>query len=392
MLSFLFFFFPSPWGSSMKRLLCAFACCVNFTGILSAAQVEHLTPPRLAEKFVKEKVTCIRPGREGFFHIAVEKKRTQLIIHDYGHGGSGWTLVFGSVNRAIRLFEAALRQYTEFHGKPIRVLGAGAHGQLAAILLQKKGYKVRLTASSFADLTSHKGAGIFAPGPVELSAEERKVFEEVLVESYEVWKTVVAGTHSFLRKGGAAMPLYLGEGTDSGLQSLVLRGLIPAPEQVQVSFGNGKRHPFTKIHSIFMDTRMIMEQMEQTCHALGIPREEKQIQHFSDFSEFIVFDCAGVGGGALNQDSKVVPVQGHLLTLQDQPVEQLRYMVYAKIHTNKPVVDDFGHPVEDYVYFTPKGGGTVGGSYIKGEGRLTTNQAQFQRILERSQAFFGRAD
>jgi len=39
----------------------------------------------------------VRPMRHGSPKLSVEKIGDQIVAHDYGHGGSGWTLATGSV-------------------------------------------------------------------------------------------------------------------------------------------------------------------------------------------------------------------------------------------------------------------------------------------------------
>ena len=357
--------------------------------------VETLTPPSVGAEFVREEITCIRPTREGTFNLSIEIRNRKLIIHDYGHGGAGWTLVFGCVSRAIRNFQKAVAENPQYKGAPLRVVGGGAHGLLMAIELKQRGYSVRIVAKDYDELASHKGAGTFAPGPLVRSENDEEVLGEVLNESFLAWSEIASQKHPLFKEGAEFVPLYTFEGTELGLRALIRQGLIPGPERVEVSFGGGKSNSMLKYASIFMDTRKVLSLFHQRVADLGIQKDIGFVEDFDQLEERIIFDCTGLGGGVLNQDIKMAPVQGHLINLKNQPdIKLLKYMIYFQFHQDmKPqkdiIGDEFGNKVEDFLYFTPKGGGTLGGSYIKGEGRLDTNAYQHRRILERAINFFG---
>src|SRR5580692_9337980 len=90
-----------------------------FCAFLNAQTIEHLTPPLLTDLTIDEKIACTRPMREGKFNISAEEKNGKVIVHCYGHGGSGCTTSFGSVRRAIEIFA---EQFPEYNNAPIRVI------------------------------------------------------------------------------------------------------------------------------------------------------------------------------------------------------------------------------------------------------------------------------
>src|SRR6185295_7144691 len=104
--------------------------------LLFSEKVERLSPPLIDDSTIDEKIACTRPMREGEFNISGELKNDKILIHCYGHGGSGCTTSFGSVRKAIDLYE---KNFTAHRKPPIRVIGAGIIGMTAAIELSLRG-------------------------------------------------------------------------------------------------------------------------------------------------------------------------------------------------------------------------------------------------------------
>ena len=100
----------------------------------------YLTPPSISEDHIQEKIVCIRTHRERIFQITSELKDEKLICHNYGHGGAGWTFLFGSVPESIRQLNTQLQSNPSYKSKPICVIGAGCYGLLTAIELARAGH------------------------------------------------------------------------------------------------------------------------------------------------------------------------------------------------------------------------------------------------------------
>src|SRR6202051_2354003 len=82
---------------------------------------------------------CLRPFRAAGPRLDVEKVGDKTVVHNYGHGGSGWSLSWGSSSIAV---EKALAG----GARDIGVIGCGALGLTSAILLQRAGAKVAIYA------------------------------------------------------------------------------------------------------------------------------------------------------------------------------------------------------------------------------------------------------
>lgn len=100
---------------------------------------------------------CLRPFRAAGPRIEMEKVGEKAVVHNYGHGGSGWSLSWGSSRMAADL---ALRTGE----REIAVIGCGALGLTSALLLQQAGARVTIYAKERpADTRSARATGSWTP-------------------------------------------------------------------------------------------------------------------------------------------------------------------------------------------------------------------------------------
>lgn len=371
-----------------------------FTVGINAQTIEHLSPPVINETTIDQKVACTRPMREGRFNISAEEKDGKTLVHCYGHGGSGCTTSFGSVERAIELYQAT----PGYNPKtPIRVIGTGIIGLTAAIELSLKGYEVSgITTRELYDIPSWKNAGYFALVSVQTDPEEQLNLSRIGMATFKEYKRIYEGKHPYIGSECIQyMPVYCSSDTEAGVEDLEQEGLIPTREVVTLDFGNGVQHPdFVKFMTFFMDTTRIMIQLGEEVARLEIPVEKKDLSSFDEISETVVFNCSGLGAKALNADESMIAVRGHLLNLNEQSgVDHMKYMIYTKVK---------GTDGKDaYVYMFPKSlqvtqanpegrnvNGTLGGTFIRNTDLLTEEEleeldrVEFQNLINRNTAFF----
>ena len=92
-----------------------------------------LAPIRAHPDRLFDITVCLRPFRAAGPRLDAETIGDALVVHNYGHGGSGWSLSWGSAH--------AWRCGRRMAGSPreIAVIGCGALGLTAAILAQRAG-------------------------------------------------------------------------------------------------------------------------------------------------------------------------------------------------------------------------------------------------------------
>jgi len=130
-------------GAGAAFLLTALEGCG--VGILKTSRntppTPHLQlPPLYASTDRITRITvCTRPFRAQGPRLDVEQLGTKTIVHNYGHGGSGWSLSWGSSTIAVQNAMATGE-------RRIAVIGCGALGLTSALLLQRAGADVTIYA------------------------------------------------------------------------------------------------------------------------------------------------------------------------------------------------------------------------------------------------------
>src|SRR6185369_17714388 len=105
--------------------------CVTL-GDRRAASLARLQPLRLSMDRITGVTVCSRPFRAAGPRLELERIGQQSVIHHYGHGGSGWSLSWGSGALAAQMALGTGE-------RDIGVIGCGAIGLTTALQLQRKG-------------------------------------------------------------------------------------------------------------------------------------------------------------------------------------------------------------------------------------------------------------
>lgn len=361
---------------------------------VKGAEVRSITPPRLSDAHLGRHIRCYRPQRTGSPNLTVEQVGTKLVAHNYGHGGSGWTLAPGTAAYVVDLAEQSPQGRALTKDQPITVIGAGVVGLFTAYELVQRGYtKVTVTAASFDNLTSHNAGGLLAPVSMDNAPEMQALIDRVGIDAYRFYATIAKGEHPEFSGGVKIVPTYFRTREESGLEPYVGQVMQPAKDVV-LDFGNGTRQPMVAYDDgIFMDTAAMMQSLTEYL----TPRTtfvKGSVSNYDEVQSSVVFDCTGLGAEALNHDDKMVSVQGHLIMLKDQRPADLEYMIlvyFGKDHTPS------GQTVKRSFYIFPKhllntgpnDVGVIGGTFIEGGSPATPNTAEFEIMMRGARDFYG---
>ena len=139
---------------------------LNFHTQLTPVNLSTLNPDTLETDTLPDSLAGIdigiRPCRSNGPNLSAVESDQKLIIHNYGHGGAGWSLSHGSVLHALSLFEAQ-----QCHkNSPITIIGAEVMGLLTSLYLYERGYRhLEIIATEFEGITSCRSTGYYAPLP-----------------------------------------------------------------------------------------------------------------------------------------------------------------------------------------------------------------------------------
>ena len=264
----------------------------------------HLKAPKLTEDLIVDYVVGSRPYRPLGMRIEQEELYKKRIIHNYGHGGAGITLSFGSAKFACRFIKDLPLD------TPITIIGAGVIGLTTAILLGDLGYtKIRIITSEITpNTTSDIAAGLWHPFKVEsgLGTPAKEKFERITKQSKEYFHSLAISTE----------PRFAGVHLVKGY-SLTN---IQSENTVQVEFDNAKSMWAVAEETLMIDTKLYLDSLmkELEKREVQIIRAKLVYSDIQILSENVIFNCSGLGTRELFNDTNLVAVKGHLIVFKAQ--------------------------------------------------------------------------
>ncbi len=272
--------------------------------------------PRVSMDAVIRVIVGHRPYRPQGFRVEREQFGDKVVIHNYGHGGGGLSLGWGSSALAVR--EAADQTPGE-----VAVIGSGIMGLCTARLLQDAGWSVTIyTRDVYRHTTSNIAAGEWGP----FSTHNDGLVDAAFLARLD-WAARVSH-HAYTNLTG---PKY-------GVRWLETYDLHERPlsEPVRSTYddlftyqGDLKpgEHPFGERYARRMVTMQIDPGtlLRQLTADFQLAGGKYVIRNFADrnevlaLQETVIFNCAGLGAAALFEDPNLVPAKGQLVFLPPDP-------------------------------------------------------------------------
>jgi D-amino-acid oxidase len=293
-------------------------------------------------------------------------------VHNYGHGGAGITLSWGTSKLAVDIGAPG-------HRGPVAVLGCGAVGLANARLLQETGFDVTIyTKAMPPETTSNIAGGQWFPAFSSDPAKRTEAFDRQLLAAasyaYRRYQIMVGprfgvrwmrnyflGHREFNEDG------YIGERGP-------LRAMLPEWRNL-----GSDEHPFSgyefvrRIDTLIIEPPVYLAAMLDEFRINGgriVVRELADRAAIQALPEKLVFNCTGLGAKTLFDDDELTPVKGQLTILLPQPEVE-----YAVLHGD--------------LYMFPRSDGIVlGGTHEEGVWSLDPNLESKQQIIAGHKAFF----
>ena len=326
----------------------------------------HRSLPRVlvSPERVVRTIVGLRPFRRSGFRVEAETFGDTLLVHNYGHGGSGVMLSWGTASLAVdRVVESGRRG-------PVAVIGAGAVGLATARLLQGRGFEVSIHARALPPETTSNIAGAlwyphFFVEEARRTAAFDAQFETAARLSHRCFQGLVGEDYGVRWRD----QYFLGRAPAPDTWDIVmLRDLFPDARRL----GPGE-HPFGAPHVVadrimFIDPAVYLEAVLRDFRLAG---GRVQIRTFASPAEIaalperIVVNCSGLGARDLFNDQELIPVKGQLTVLQEQPEV------------------DYSWITDEELYMFPRRDGILlGGTHEPGVESLEPNRAAERLVLE----------
>jgi hypothetical protein len=334
-------------GAGAAFLLTALEGCG--AGLLKTTPVAPSSAPRLqvpplhaSTDRITRITVCTRPFRAQGPRLDVERIGTKTIVHNYGHGGSGWSLSWGSSSIAVQKAMATGE-------RRIAVIGCGALGLTSGLLLQRAGADVTIYAKDLPpNVRSSLATGVWSPDS-RICLEEhatpafKAMWESMARESFQSYQNFlglpgdpVEFIDNYLVSDAAvAKPNGRPPGDDrpafAELQRELIGDLIPHAETYPPGshqFGDRNlRSVSIMMFNLSAYARMLMSDFIANGGKIEIA-EFHTPADFSSLRQMTLINATGYGARALFNDQSVIPVRGQLARMIPQP--DIHYGLFYK--------------------------------------------------------------
>ena len=348
-------------------------CAVRRRAVAPPAPPLRLARVRVSPDRVIRTTVGLRPFRPSGFVVRGEKLGEKTLIHNYGHGGAGITLSWGTA-------ELAVEEAAKTEARQAAVIGCGVVGLSTARLLQQRGYKVTIYAKALPpDTTSNVAGGLWEPVAVfdhaSVTPEFRRQFAEAGRFAFRRYQSLAGDTY-----GVRWLPLYSlsndaprrvppPDSPNSEIESLYpeSRDLMPAENPFRTAYAH-------RSDSMLIEPAVYLDAvMRDFLNARGeiVVREFADARELASLPEPVLFNCTGLGARALFHDDELMPIRGQLTFLLPQP--EVDYMTLGPGN----------------IYMFPRHDGILlGGSFDHGVWDTAPDPATTDRILRENRALF----
>ena len=328
---------------------------------------------RVSTTRVIRTIAGLRPFRQSGFVVKAQQMNDKIVIHNYGHGGGGITLSWGTSHLAMEL-----AMQTQF--KRCAVIGAGAVGLATARLMQDRGWDVTIYSKALPpNTTSNIAGGQWSPTSVYdeeyLTPEFEAQFEQAMRHAFRYYQNLVGPRYGVRWISNYSI-------TSQAPSSDSINDKYPDmyPQLMTLSRG---QHPFDADYvrhysTMLVEPAVYLPAMLQDYYGAGgniVIREFMDRGDVLTLTEPVIINCSGLGSRTLFEDAEMIPIKGQLTFLL--PQSEVNYMIIGN----------------DSLYMFPRSDGILlGGTFERNQWSLEPDPVETSRIIDGHRAFFEAMD
>ena len=344
-----------------------------------------LVPVRVSWDRVIRTTVGLRPHRPAGFVLGAGRLDGKTLIHNYGHGGSGMSLSWGTGYMAADMA-------TEQEMRRAAVIGSGVVGLTTARQLQRRGFDVTIYAMAVPpNTTSNMSLASFTPTSGLVEGDERtpawdaqfrtavdiayKQLQLLIGPKYGIsWLNIYSMMNEVPTGGGRPEPEERGA------------GLLPSEFRIgQVILGPGE-HQFPSRFAAYRPTMRIepsiyLDALVGDFLLFGgriVIRKFDTPRDLMSLDEQVIMNCTGLGSYDLFRDHGIMPLKGQLTVLVPQP--EVEYNTIGGIP---------GSNTGGFIHMQPRSDGIIlGGTSQLGEWSLEPDEDARRRVVESHMALF----
>ena len=285
---------------------------------------EPWAAPHISMDAVIRVIVGHRPYRPNGFRVEREHFDDKVVIHNYGHGGGGLSLGWGSSALAVR-------ETADLVPGEVAVVGSGIMGLCTARLLQDAGWSVTIyTRDVYRHTTSNVAAGEWSP----FSTHDDDQVDAAFLARLD-WAARISH-HAYTNLTGTKYGIRWLESYDLSdvPHGEIARATYDDLFTYQDDLAPGD-HPFgnryaKRMVTMQIDPGTLLRQLTADFRLAGgrfVIRNFVDRANMLALRERVIFNCTGLGAAALFDDSNLVPAKGQLVYLPPDP--GIDYMTFG---------------------------------------------------------------
>jgi glycine/D-amino acid oxidase-like deaminating enzyme len=338
----------------------------------------RLAPVRVSYDRIIRATVGLRPHRPSGFVLRAEKRDDKMLVHNYGHGGSGMSLSWGTGQMAAEL---ALEQ----PARQAAVLGCGVVGLTTARQLQRRGFEVTIYAATVPpDTTSNMSLAGFTPTSGLVAFDRRTPewdaqFRHAVEVAYRQLQLLTGPRYgiSWINNYALSDTEPMGGGTNTLLPDAVRTGqVVLGPGQHPFPFKYAIERPEMRIEpSIYLDALVadvIANGGRIVIRRFSTPDEIMTLK------QPVIVNCMGLGAKPIFNDADLMPLKGQLIVLI--PQDEVTYSTNGGVRESPPGV---------FVHMMPRRDGIIlGGTSERDVWTTEINDAERRRVVDGHKTLF----